>query len=142
MAPRPVLRSANHKEHATLCVGRGRAQHPHDEVAFARQISASSATEVFNATSSLPSFVASNASHSVISSVDQNGFKSSSPAFLMHQEAVRQLFAEGRIRRIEFYSKLMEWHTRWSDEARTMYHINYHRWAVVSTARRFISYPH
>ena len=83
-----------------------------------------------------------NGSLIILKTTYDESIKSSSPAFLMRQEAVRQLFAEGRIRRIEFHGKLMQWHTRWSDEARTMYHINYHRWAAVSTARRLISYPH
>ncbi|HET7031934.1 MAG TPA: GNAT family N-acetyltransferase, partial [Casimicrobiaceae bacterium] len=58
--------------------------------------------------------------------------KSSSPAALMRQEAFKALFDSKRIKRIEFYGKIMEWHSRWSDEARTMYHINCYRWPVVS----------
>jgi CelD/BcsL family acetyltransferase involved in cellulose biosynthesis len=53
-----------------------------------------------------------------------------SPALLMREEACRRLF-EGHIRRIEFYGKVMEWHTRWTDEIRTMYHLNHYRWAVL-----------
>jgi hypothetical protein len=49
----------------------------------------------------------------------------------MREEACRRLFEEGRIRRIEFYGKVMEWHTRWTDEVRTMYHLNYYRWPVL-----------
>jgi len=81
-----------------------------------------------------------NGSLIILKTTYHESIKNSSPAFLMRQEAFRQLFAEGRISRIEFYGKLMEWHTRWSDEARTMYHINYHRWAAASTARRLISW--
>jgi CelD/BcsL family acetyltransferase involved in cellulose biosynthesis len=58
--------------------------------------------------------------------------KTSSPAALMRQEAFEALYASKRIKRIEFYGKIMEWHSRWSDEARTMYHINCYRWPVVS----------
>lgn len=47
-----------------------------------------------------------------------------SPALLMRQEAFQQLFAEAGMRRIEFYGKVMEWHTKWSEEIRTMYHLN------------------
>src|SRR6266513_5826403 len=75
----------------------------------------------------------------VLKTTYDESIKSSSPAFLMRQEAFRQLFAEERIRRIEFYGKLMEWHTRWSEEIRRMYHINYHRWAAVSTVHRMIA---
>jgi hypothetical protein len=82
--------------------------------------------------------VEGNGSLIILKTTYDESIKNSSPAFLMRQEAFRPLFAEGPIRRIEFYGKLMEWHTRWSDEVRTLYHINYHRWAAVSTARRLI----
>ena len=51
-----------------------------------------------------------------------------SPALLMREEATRGLFDEGRFERIEFYGRVMEWHTRWTDEIRTMYHLNGYRW--------------
>jgi hypothetical protein len=53
--------------------------------------------------------------------------KTSSPALLMREEAFARLFAQGRTRRIEFYGKVMDWHTKWSDEIRTLYHINCYR---------------
>ena len=58
-------------------------------------------------------------------------YRTVSPAFLMRQEELRGLWAEGRIRRVEFYGKLMEWHTRWTDKARTLYHLNYYRWGFL-----------
>ncbi|WP_229507807.1 GNAT family N-acetyltransferase [Massilia sp. Dwa41.01b] len=51
-----------------------------------------------------------------------------SPTLLMREEATRALFNEGRLERIEFYGRVMEWHTRWTEEVRTMYHVNYYRW--------------
>jgi len=51
-----------------------------------------------------------------------------SPALLMREEACRQLFDENRFGRIEFYGRVMEWHLRWTDEVRTMYHLNGYRW--------------
>ena len=50
-----------------------------------------------------------------------------SPASLMRQEIFRQLFAEGRIERVEFYGRVMEWHTRWTDTVRTLFHVNVYR---------------
>ena len=41
----------------------------------------------------------------------------------MRQEAFGKLFEEGRIRKIEFYGRLMEWHTKWSDEVRSLYQV-------------------
>ena len=54
-----------------------------------------------------------------------------SPALLMREETTRLLFTEGRYGREEFYGKVMEWHTRWTDEVRSMYHINTYRWAAL-----------
>jgi hypothetical protein len=62
-----------------------------------------------------------------------------SPASLMREEQCRQLFAEGRMRRIEFYGPVMEWHTRWTEQTRTMYHINYYRYPLLSTVHGFVS---
>lgn len=52
-----------------------------------------------------------------------------SPTLLMREEACRRLFDEGRFERLEFYGRLMEWHVRWTEEARTMYHVNCYRWS-------------
>jgi hypothetical protein len=54
-----------------------------------------------------------------------------SPTLLMREEAVRQLFDAQRFERLEFYGKVMEWHTRWTDEVRTLYHVNHYRWPVL-----------
>lgn len=54
-----------------------------------------------------------------------------SPALLMREEATRALFECGRFQRIEFYGRVMEWHTRWTEEVRTMYHVNHYRWPVL-----------
>ncbi|MFC0250913.1 GNAT family N-acetyltransferase [Massilia consociata] len=51
-----------------------------------------------------------------------------SPTLLMREAACRQLFDEGKYTRLEFYGRVMEWHLRWTDEVRTMYHVNYYRW--------------
>jgi CelD/BcsL family acetyltransferase involved in cellulose biosynthesis len=51
-----------------------------------------------------------------------------SPALLMREEASRHLFDDGRFKRIEFYGRVMEWHRRWTEEVRSMYHVNCYRW--------------
>jgi CelD/BcsL family acetyltransferase involved in cellulose biosynthesis len=61
-------------------------------------------------------------------SYDETVPKSLSPALLMREEACRQLFEAGRFARIEFYGRVMEWHLRWTEDVRTMYHVNYYRW--------------
>ncbi len=50
--------------------------------------------------------------------------KTTSPAFLLRKETLESLFSNGQVDTIEFYGKLMDWHTKWSDEVRTLYHLN------------------
>lgn len=59
--------------------------------------------------------------------------KSVSPSTLMRQDQFRQLFEEGRYQRIEFYGKVMEWHTRWTTHSRPIYHATSYRWPIIST---------
>jgi hypothetical protein len=63
----------------------------------------------------------------ILKTTHDESIKTCSPAFLMRQEAFEKLFEEQRIKRIEFYGKLMDWHTKWTSEVRTMYHVNYYR---------------
>lgn len=49
----------------------------------------------------------------------------SSPAMLMRQDAFEYIFNSHLVKNIEFYGKVMDWHTKWSDEFRYLYHINY-----------------
>lgn len=63
---------------------------------------------------------------------DESIPNSLSPTLLMREESCRQLFDEARFERLEFYGKVMEWHTRWSDEIRTLYHLNYYRWPLLA----------
>lgn len=48
----------------------------------------------------------------------------SSPAMLMREDAFNYIFSNRIAQQIEFYGKVMEWHTRWAEDIRTMYHIN------------------
>lgn len=52
-------------------------------------------------------------------------YRSSSPALLMRQAYFENFFNERSYKTIEFYGKVMEWHKKWSDDIREMYHINY-----------------
>jgi CelD/BcsL family acetyltransferase involved in cellulose biosynthesis len=58
--------------------------------------------------------------------------KTSSPALLMRREYFPPIFDKREVERIEFYGKVMDWHTKWSDEIRTLYHINTYRSAMVA----------
>jgi CelD/BcsL family acetyltransferase involved in cellulose biosynthesis len=61
-----------------------------------------------------------------------------SPAFLMHEEVFRLLFEERRLDRIEFFGRRMDWHTRWSDDVRTLYHASCYRLPLVSRLRALL----
>ena len=69
---------------------------------------------------------------------DETVPNSLSPTLLMREEACRQLFDEARVGRIEFYGKVMEWHRRWSDEIRTMYHVTEYRWPLLLELRNML----
>ncbi len=53
--------------------------------------------------------------------------KAMSPASLLRHEYFRQIFECGSVRGLEFYGKVMEWHLRWTDDVRTLYHVNRYR---------------
>lgn len=58
------------------------------------------------------------------------------PAFMMLEEIVQQLYAQQRLGGIEFYGKVMDWHRRWSDDVRTLYHVNHYRLAGLAHLHR------
>lgn len=57
-----------------------------------------------------------------------------SPSTLLRHLAFATFFDAGRIRRIEFYGKRMEWHTRWTDNVRVLYHLTFYRSGSVRAA--------
>jgi CelD/BcsL family acetyltransferase involved in cellulose biosynthesis len=69
---------------------------------------------------------------------DESIMEGMSPAFLMRQEVFGQLFEEKRLERVEFYGRVMEWHTRWTDEIRTMYHLNGYRFSALPKLKRML----
>jgi CelD/BcsL family acetyltransferase involved in cellulose biosynthesis len=58
-------------------------------------------------------------------------YKVVSPSTLMRQAQFEQLFEEQKFNRIEFYGKVMEWHTRWTENTRAIYHANVYRHGLV-----------
>lgn len=65
-----------------------------------------------------------------------------SPALLMREEAMRALFDNNCFARLEFYGRVMDWHTRWTEEVRTMYHINYYRWPALRRLHAMLDARH
>jgi CelD/BcsL family acetyltransferase involved in cellulose biosynthesis len=72
---------------------------------------------------------------------DENISDKTSPALLMRYDIVKSLFSDGQIKKYEFYGRVMEWHTRWSDELRIMYHINAYRWTPLLLLHDVIRRP-
>lgn len=71
-------------------------------------------------------------------SYDESIAKSLSPAFLMRQESFRLMFEQNDLDRIEFYGRVMDWHLRWTDQVRTLYHTNAYRHSSIALARDLI----
>ena len=61
--------------------------------------------------------------------------KALSPSLLMKEHVFRELFSDGRTRRIEFYGRVMDWHRRFSDESRVLYHASDFRWGWLRKLR-------
>jgi CelD/BcsL family acetyltransferase involved in cellulose biosynthesis len=67
----------------------------------------------------------------ILKTTYDESYKQVSPSTLMRQDEFQQLFEESKFQRIEFYGKVMEWHTRWTLNARGIYHANVYRHALV-----------
>ena len=67
----------------------------------------------------------------ILKTTYDESYKAVSPSTLMRQDEFQLLFEEQKFQRIEFYGKVMEWHTRWTEHARPLYHLNAYRHALV-----------
>jgi len=61
-----------------------------------------------------------------------------SPGLLLHEEIVRALSAEGRIRTVEFYGRTRDWHKKLTDDVREMFHLNLSRYPWLGRLQRSI----
>ena len=59
---------------------------------------------------------------------DESIPKALSPASLLREEELQFIFGQGEIRRLEYYGRAMEWHTKLTDRQRTLYHLTGYRW--------------
>ena len=51
-----------------------------------------------------------------------------SPAFLLREAEMQEIHREGQIKHLEYFGRLMDWHTKWTDQKRTLYHLTLYRW--------------
>lgn len=65
----------------------------------------------------------------ILKTAYQQSQQAVSPSTLMRAEEFRALFDEGRFKRIEFFGRVMEWHTRWTENSRQLFHLTAYRWA-------------
>lgn len=77
----------------------------------------------------------------ILKTAYDESYKSVSPSTLMRQEEFQHLFEEGKFARIEFYGKVMEWHTRWTTQDRSIYHTTSYRWAWLKQLHARVSKP-
>lgn len=72
----------------------------------------------------------------ILKTTYDDAFKALSPAFLLHLDMFQAIWSDNKTRRIEFYGKKMEWHTRWTEDARVLYHLNVDRFSWLAALRR------
>jgi hypothetical protein len=53
----------------------------------------------------------------------------------MHEELFQHLFDTAKVARIEFLGRAMEWHQRWTEQERTLYHVTYFRSPIIRGLR-------
>lgn len=74
----------------------------------------------------------------ILKTTYDESIKGLSPGLLMHQSIFESLYRDGRVKVIEFYGRLRDWHLKWTDEIRKMHHVNVYRHRWVPSARRLI----
>lgn len=67
----------------------------------------------------------------VLKTAYDESIKLFSPASLLREEELQSFFAEGKIRRVEYYGRLMEWHTKLTDNKRSLHHLTVFRWPLL-----------
>jgi hypothetical protein len=68
---------------------------------------------------------------------DEN-LKEYSPAQLLHEQAFEYMFRNSSAERLEFYGRLMEWHSRWTEQSRMLFHVNVYRSPLFRRVRDFV----
>jgi len=69
----------------------------------------------------------------VLKTTYDESIKTLSPAFLLREEELQDIYRQGQIKRMEYFGKLMDWHTKLTDKKRTLYHMTAYRWPLIKT---------
>jgi CelD/BcsL family acetyltransferase involved in cellulose biosynthesis len=75
----------------------------------------------------------------ILKTTYDEGIEKLSLGLLLHQEIFKAAFSEQRVKVIEFYGRVRDWHTKWTDETRTMYHTTLYRHPMIRAARRRVA---
>ena len=67
----------------------------------------------------------------VLKTTYDESIKTCSPAFLLRESELQHIHAEGRIKRVEYFGRVMDWHTKLTDKKRCLYHLSQYRWPVL-----------
>jgi hypothetical protein len=67
----------------------------------------------------------------ILKTTYDESIKPLSPAFLLHEDQLRSIFASGEFQRVEYYGRVMEWHTRWTNSSRMLFHSTVYRWPLM-----------
>jgi CelD/BcsL family acetyltransferase involved in cellulose biosynthesis len=73
----------------------------------------------------------------VLKTTYEEGLGSLSPASLLREDEMRLIFREAEVRSIEFFGKVMDWHTQWAKDVRMLYHMNCFRWAWMARVKAY-----
>ncbi|MHC4067891.1 MAG: GNAT family N-acetyltransferase, partial [Planctomycetota bacterium] len=71
----------------------------------------------------------------VLKTAHDESCQGTSPAQLMRHEVMQEGFRTGEITTIEFYGPAQDWHRRWTDDLRTLYHVNCYRWSGLAALK-------
>jgi CelD/BcsL family acetyltransferase involved in cellulose biosynthesis len=63
----------------------------------------------------------------ILKTTYDESIKACSPAFLLSQEQLAYLFQGKIVSRVEYYGRMMDWHTKWTENKRTLHHFTMYR---------------
>lgn len=67
----------------------------------------------------------------VLKTCYDESIKTYSPASLLREAELQLFFQEGNIKRIEYFGRMMDWHSKMTDQKRTLYHLTIYRWPLL-----------
>jgi hypothetical protein len=83
-------------------------------------------------------WIGRNGMHVNLKTTYDESLKQVSPGFLMKESLIRWAFSNSGWRRLEFYGRVMDWHLKWIDRTRTLYHVNCYRNPWILQARKAV----